>query len=284
MRVAAHAEEPNPPTVSVVIPTLNEEQSLRQTLASLQRLAGHWEVIVADSSSVDRTVEIARAAGARVVAEAPAGRGAALNAGAAAASGDILLFLHADSWLPSTAYASITAVLADPAVAATGFRLRMDRDEWRFRILSSIATARFRVQRTFFGDQAIAVRRRDFERVGGYREVLLMEDVELSRRLRERGRLELLPGHVTTSARRFERGGVLRTLARMSLLQMAYAAGIPGDRLQRWYGPGRARAVPPAERIALAGARLEDERGTAVDLSSVADQRPVLLVFLRWLG
>ena len=162
-----------------------------------------------------------------------------MNAGAAVAEGDILLFLHADSVLPEDAYAAVTQALARAEVSATGFRLRMDRPEWRYRMLTNIGTFRFRIQRTFFGDQALAVRRRDFERLGGYRALDLMEDVDLSIRLRRLGQLELLASHVTTSARRFEHGGMLRTLMLMSALQVAYSAGVSAERLSRWYGDGR---------------------------------------------
>lgn len=258
-----------------------------RVLEQFERLGGRWQVIVTDSGSSDRTVDIARRSEATVVDNAPAGRGAAMNAGAERATGEILLFLHADTLLPDDAYAEITDALGRPEMVATAFRLRMDRDEWRFKLLSPIATARFRIQRTFFGDQAIALRRVDFERLGGYQEPDLMEDVELSRRLRRGGRLELLPGHVTTSARRFEQGGVFRTLARMSALQFAYALGVSANRLSCWYGLGRNDPEPPAvriERIDLNGLVFRTDEGDPIDIRDLADQRPLLLVFLRWLG
>ena len=234
--------------ISVIIPAYKEEAALPPTVRQFENLDGRWELIVVDSGSSDRTIEIAHRSGARVIEGAPTGRGAAMNAGAAAARGDILLFLHADTWLPADAYAQITRELACPGVAATAFRLKMDRDEWRYRMLSHIATLRFRIQRTFFGDQAIAVRRPDFERVGGYHEPLLMEDVDLSRRLRKRARLSLLPAHVTTSARRFEEGGILRTLALMTFLQTAYALGVSAGRLNGWYRHTRSAGDSTADR------------------------------------
>lgn len=275
------------PLISVTIPALNEEAALGQTLDQFDRLTGQWEVIVADSGSEDRTVEIARDASAIVIEDAPAGRGLAMNAGAERASGELLLFLHADTLLPEDAYDLIVGELADPAVTATGFRLRMDRDEWRYRLLSPISAMRFRVQRTLFGDQAIALRRRDFQALGGYRELVLMEDVELSRRLRRRGRLRLLPAYVTTSARRFEQGGVFRTLLVMSLLQAAYAIGVPAERLAGWYRHARSQsdAEPePVECIKLKDLELRDEDDRLIDLAGNGQHGPVLLVFLRWLG
>lgn len=269
--------------ISVVIPTLNEEASLVSTLDQFRHLAGDWELIVADSGSVDRSVAIARERGVTVVEGAPAGRGRAMNAGAGCATGEILLFLHADTLLPDTAYRIITDALSNPDISATGFHLRMNTREWRYRMLSPIATLRFRVQRTLFGDQAIAVRRRDFEGIGGYHEPLLMEDVDLSRRLRQRGRLHLLPAYVTTSARRFEQGGVLKTLLLMSLFQAAYAAGVPAERLHRWYRATRSEQ-DAIGRIDLHQLRLLDDDGQPFDFCEGVQHGPVLLVFLRWLG
>src|SRR5688500_15519690 len=190
--------------VSVIIPTLNEASAIDAALGQFDTLPGNWDLIVADSGSTDGTCEIAaRYPGVRVES-VPRGRGAGMNGGAAAASGDVLLFLHADTLLPTDAHALVTGALADARTSATAFRLRLDRNDWPYWLVPLASRLRIPVQRTFFGDQAIAVRWRDFERVGGYREALLMEDVELSRRLRKLGRLRLLPESVVTSARRFE--------------------------------------------------------------------------------
>jgi len=220
--------------IAVIIPTLNEAAIIADTLAQFDTLPGQWDVIVADSGSDDDTCAIVRSRGA-IVVDGPPGRGAGMNAGAAVATSDILLFLHADTILPPDAHAMILAALEDPAVAATAFRLTMDGTGWRYRLIPLISRFRVRVQRTFFGDQAIAVRRADFERIGGYPEPFLMEDVALSRQLRRQGKLRVLPANVVTSARRFEHGGMLRTLAFMSCLQIAYSLGISANRLARFY-------------------------------------------------
>ncbi len=272
--------------ISVVIPTLNEETVIGGCLEQFNDLDGQWEIIVADSGSGDQTVEIARRAGVRVIENAPEGRGVAMNAGAALATGEILLFLHADTFLPPGSYNQIISSLSHPVVSATGFRIQVDRREWRYRMLSWIGTLRFRLQRTFFGDQAMAVRRRDFQHIGGFQERRLMEDVELSRRLRRRGRLALLDGKVTTSARRFEQRGVARTLLVMSFFQIAYRLGVPADRLNRWYADVRGRqdaATPSSKVVGLASLRFVDREEEEIRLSDLAGQ-PVLLVFLRWLG
>lgn len=228
-------DPPVRPLVSCVIPTFDEAATIGACLRQLSSLPGAWEIIVADSGSSDGTTRIAAATPCVRLVDAPRGRGAGMNAGAAVASGDILLFLHADTFLPRDAWRLIVTSLADPRASATAFHIRLDRQGWRYRLVALVSRIRIPVQRTFFGDQAIAVRRADFEAIGGFRELTLMEDVDLSRRLRRRGRLRTLPAHVTTSARRFERHGVARTLAFMTVLQSAYALGVSADRLARWY-------------------------------------------------
>ncbi|HUG17274.1 MAG TPA: TIGR04283 family arsenosugar biosynthesis glycosyltransferase [Thermomicrobiales bacterium] len=232
--------EPQPATLaSCVIPCLNEASTIGACLRQFERLPGSWELIVADSGSVDETRHIASATpGVRLVA-APRGRGAGMNAGAASASGDILIFLHADTLLPIDAWQLIVDALADTRVSAVAFHLRLDRPELRYRFVSLASRIRMPIQRTFFGDQAIAVRRADFEAIGGFRELALMEDIDLSRRLRKSGRLATLPAHVTTSARRFQRHGVVRTLLFMTGLQIAYSLGVPAERLARRYAAVR---------------------------------------------
>jgi uncharacterized protein len=220
--------------IAVIIPTLNEAAIIAKTLAQFDALPGRWEIIVADSGSQDGTQDIARSRAALVV-DGPPGRGAGMNAGAAVATSDILLFLHADTFLPPDAHELILDALDDPVVAATAFRLTMDGQGWRYGLIPLVSRLRVRVQRTFFGDQSIAVRRADFERIGGYPEPFLMEDVALSRRLRREGKLRMLPADVRTSARRFERGGMLRTLVFMSCLQVAYSLGVSSSRLARLY-------------------------------------------------
>lgn len=223
--------------VSVIIPTLNEADTIGAVVQQFETLPGCWDVIVADSGSSDDTRAIAAMyPGVRVVI-VERGRGAGMNGGAASATGDILLFLHADTTLSDDAYDAITTALADDQVSATAFELRVDRDGWPYSLIPLVSRIRIPLQRTFFGDQAIAVRRADFEQIGGYREARLMEDVDLSRRLRKRGRLRLLRTPVVTSARRFERGGVFRTLMFMTGLQVLYACRVPGSWLSRWYDP-----------------------------------------------
>lgn len=223
----------------MIIPTYEEASTITWAVNQFRELAGRWELIVADSGSQDGTREIVGRLPDVALVDAPLGRGAGMNAGAAAAHGEILLFLHADTLLPISAYRLIVGGLRDPYTAGTAFRLSMDRTELRYRSLWLASIVRVAVQRTFFGDQAIAVRRADFLELGGYREPYLMEDVELCQRLRQIGRLRLLPASVVTSARRFERSGVVRTLALMSTFQIAYRLGVSADRLRDWYAQVR---------------------------------------------
>jgi len=197
--------------ISVLIPTLDEQQELPGCLESVrsQRPAAH-EILVADAGSSDLTRE--RAAGTRWV-EASRGRGRQLNEAAAQACGDVLLFLHADSRLPEGALAAAATALEDPTVAVGAFNKRWRSSHplhrsahWRARLWHRFGAA--------FGDQAIFLRRSDFEAVGGFREDLRAEDAELVRRLARRGRIVLLDLEVETSARRLQQEGTLRTWLR----------------------------------------------------------------------
>jgi len=225
--------------ISVVVPTLNEAAVLGRTLAGLP--AGFCEVVVADGGSTDATVEIARAHGARVTS-APAGRGPQMNAGARAARGDVLVFLHADTALPADAAARIAAALADPGTVGGAFRLGIDSPDPRLRLIARAANLRTRLTGVPYGDQALFVRRTAFAAAGGFPDVPIMEDVALGRLLKGLGRVVLVPARVCTSARRWEREGVVRTTLRNTALISLYLLGVPPVRLARWYrhvrGPG----------------------------------------------
>lgn len=201
------------PVLSVVIPTLNEEATLPGLLADLSPLRGSEdaELVVADGGSGDGTVALAEAAGARVV-HAPRGRGSQLRAGAAAAAGEWLLFLHADVRLPwLTSWLLFRAIPSSRRTAAW-MQLRIDAPGWRYRIVELGANLRSRYLGLPYGDQGLLVHRSLYDAAGGYDEVPLMEDVQLVRRLRRWGRLRPLPHAVHVSARRWQRDGVLRRM------------------------------------------------------------------------
>lgn len=225
--------------ISAVIPTLNEAAALPATLQALP--PGLKEVVVADGGSTDATRAIARAHGCRVVT-APPGRGIQMNAGADAARGDVLLFLHADTALPPDAPARIVAALADPGVVGGGFLLGIDARGSVYRAIAWGANLRTRLTGVFYGDQAPFVRAEAFRAVGGFPEVPLMEDVALGRSLKRRGRVAMVPVAVRTSARRWRREGPVRATLRNVLLMTLYRLGVAPERLARWYRPESARA------------------------------------------
>ncbi len=222
--------------ISIIVITLNEapviEACLRHVLDHLSA-DGPGELIVSDGGSADGTAQIA-ARHARVIT-APSGRAAGLNAGAAAASGNILLFLHADTRLPPGALTAIRQSQADPSSVGGRFRVRLDNPALPFRVVGASINLRDKLLGGFTGDQAVYVRRSVFRRLGGYAPVPLMEDLDFARRLTRAGRVARLPLAVTTSARRWERQGLARTIVRMWTLRALYYAGVSPQSLAPHY-------------------------------------------------
>jgi rSAM/selenodomain-associated transferase 2 len=228
-----------PSTIAVVIPVLDEAARIGTRLDELA-VRGFDEVVVVDGGSRDGTAEIARArTGVRVLA-APRGRGRQLNAGAGAASGDVLLFLHADTELPADARAWVERTLADRSVVAGAFRIRTVADVGRNWLgpLLRLADVRSHVTTLPYGDQALFVRRTAFEQAGGFPDEPLMEDVELARRLRRTGRIVVVPAYVRVSGRRFLQHPIVGTLA-MWTFPSLHRLGVPARVLGRFYGNPR---------------------------------------------
>jgi rSAM/selenodomain-associated transferase 2 len=221
--------------LAIVIPALNEAANLSRLLPELARDCPGAEIVVVDGGSHDDTAAaVTRQPGPRLLASA-SGRALQMNHGAREAGGDTLLFLHADTRLPEGAARAIERALAEPGVVGGRFDVRFDNERALFRMIAWFMNVRSRGSGICTGDQAIFVRRADFEAIGGYPDIPLMEDVELSRRLKRRGRLRALRLRVTTSARKWERAGPLRTIGLMWVLRFLHFCGVAPARLHRWY-------------------------------------------------
>jgi len=228
--------------VCAIIPTLNEAGRVSDCLTALSRQTAVAEALAVDGGSSDATRQAVISAIPRLrqagialrVMDAGKGRAAQMNAGAAASAGDVLLFLHADTLLPTGA-AAAAAEAVEMGCVGGAFTHRFIEDDPRLSIISWWANTRSRFARLFFGDQAIFVRRDVFEALGGFRPLPIMEDLDFSSRLRRRGRTALLPLRVRTSGRRFLSEGVGRTCLKMMWLRAAYRAGADPWSLQRHY-------------------------------------------------
>lgn len=226
--------------ISIIVPTLNEAPGLERALLALQplRARGH-EVIVVDGGSRDHTLSLARKHADRTLMSG-AGRALQMNAGAGSAKHEILLFLHADTLLPETADTLIHAALAAPSACWGRFDVRLDHPHPVYRLIEHSINWRSHLSGVATGDQAIFVRREHFERVGSFDRLPLMEDVTLCKKLRHFARPARITTPVLTSARRWEQGGVLRTVLLMWSLRTAFFFGADPARLaELYYPPGR---------------------------------------------
>jgi rSAM/selenodomain-associated transferase 2/rSAM/selenodomain-associated transferase 1 len=219
--------------VSVIIPTLNEEAHIVSAVSALQQ-TGPCEIIVADGGSADRTLTLAKQAGARVVVSA-ASRARQMNAGAAQATGSVLLFLHVDTFPPANWPNLISEALRRPGVAAGAFHLQIDGHFRGKHMIEWSANLRSKWLQLPYGDQGLFLARSLFESLGGFDDQPIMEDYEMVRRLRRFGSIETLPEAVRTSARRWERFGVMRTTLTNQLMLAAYHVGISPQNLARFY-------------------------------------------------
>jgi len=219
--------------ISVIIPALNEAQYITATLQSVQRGQPH-EILVVDGGSTDDTVTLARAAGARVIHSRP-GRARQMNAGAAQAAGNALVFLHADTLLPADYPEVVGGTLHEPAVAAGAFRFQMGEKlagQW---LIEWTANLRSRWRQSPYGDQALFLRRSLFEEIGGFAALPIMEDCEIVRRLRKRGRVVTAAAAAITSGRRWRQLGLFRTTLINQLVILGHLCGVSPDRLAAFY-------------------------------------------------
>jgi rSAM/selenodomain-associated transferase 2 len=227
----------SPILISVVMPTLDEAGALPARAAEIHSQEPPWEWWVVDGGSTDGTQSLARSLGAQVL-EGPRGRGPQLASGARAASGEAVLFLHADTELPAGAVSAIRSALDEPSVVGGNFRLRFGNGSPVDRLFDACVLFQQRALGAFFGDSAIFCRRGTLVVAGGVPELPLFEDLELVRRLRAHGRLVQLPLSVRTSDRRY-RGREVRTVLRWAALAAAHAVGTDPRWLARFYAPHR---------------------------------------------
>ena len=265
----------------MIIPTLNEAETLPLLLASL-RAEGMSETLVVDGGSCDGTPDIAREWGVTCLSSAR-GRAAQLNRGAAAAHGDWLWFLHADTILPADWQKQLRHAMEDPTVVGGGFRVVIDAPGAGYRILDAWGWWRTQIQRSFYGDQGIFVRKEVFKKLGGFMNCAVLEDLDFSTRLRRLGKIAILPDPLKTSARRWEKEGFWPTVWEHSRLAVSYQFGwirlstyrriavvimakapIPGQVKTRLVPP-----LTPEQAASLAQKLLQETLGLVQGLNSV---------------
>ncbi len=243
------------PAVSVVIPALADAAALAENLPRVAALAGVGEIVVADAGGNEAAATVLTQVGARVVA-CRAGRGSQLNAGAAVATGEFLLFLHADCWLEAGAIDAAQAALAPPDIGAVVFRQRIDGERRAYRWIERAASRRAVHARCPYGDSGLFLRRRDFETIGGYPDLPLCEDLALAPRLRALGAVAEAAAVIHLSARRWERHGIVRTTLLNFAIGWGFRFGVAPAKLYRaYYGRAPGEGAPAAARVARGGAR-----------------------------
>lgn len=241
--------------ISIIVPVLNEDAVLRRALETLERLSG-VEVLLVDGGSTDGTVGLLQAwseqpaSQQRIFIHGERGRARQMNAGAKRATGEILLFLHADSLLPAGAIDAVAEAMRSPRVGGGAFRLKIDSGHFFLKIVERLVHLRSRLFDLPYGDQGIFVRREIFERLGGYADLPLMEDVDFIRRLKRAGRMVLLEAAITTSPRRWLREGVYYASFRNLILLSLYFMGVHPRRLAHWYrSGGEENNAPPSDLV-----------------------------------
>lgn len=236
-------------TITVIIPTLNEEGVLQSTLESC--CGPGVERIVVDGGSTDRTAEIVSSSGAAFYRE-HGGRARQLNVGAEHANGELLLFLHADTTLPVDFQSHVVSTLRRSGTAAGAFRLRIAGSGWSLRVIEQVANLRSRFLQLPYGDQALFMSAERFRREGGFQPIPIMEDFDLVRRLRRAGRIRIAPASVQTSARRWLRRGPWRTTLTNQLMILRFLAGADLDELAAYYRrqPAGPSGMPADPRVA----------------------------------
>ncbi|HZQ54659.1 MAG TPA: TIGR04283 family arsenosugar biosynthesis glycosyltransferase [Bryobacteraceae bacterium] len=228
--------------ISIIVPALNEESHIVETLTALKKLEGDPEIIVVDGGSTDRTVALAQEQNVSVLCTGR-GRGRQMQAGALRATGDVLWFVHADTIPPANAASEIALALNNKRVVGGNFGLIFDGESRAARQLTAIYPF-LRLLNLCYGDSGIFVRREAYEQVGGFRPLALFEDLDLLRRLRRAGKFVHLQCCILTSSRRFENRNFALMWLQWTTLQLLYWCGCSPNRLARWYSHARSRTEP----------------------------------------
>ena len=220
-------------SISIIIPTCNEAENLSELLPELLDIPD-VEVLVVDGNSSDDTVNTATALGAKVL-RFPPGKALQMNAGAKAARGEILLFLHGDTRLAPGFAGKVYETLNEPGIVAGAFSLKIDGKEYSLRIIEKLANFRSRFLQLPYGDQGFFIKAAMFSAIGGFPVLPIMEDFELARRLKRKGRIKILSQAATTSGRRWKKLGALRTTVINQAIIIGYLLGTNPQKLAEWY-------------------------------------------------
>ncbi len=222
---------------SIIVPVLNEQGQINSFIDKIkdQDFDGYFEIIIVDGDPRGGTINAIQDKN-MICIISPKGRGRQMNAGAAVAHGEILIFLHADTKLPGGALEKISRALEDQNYVGGAFDFRIDSDRLFLKYIAARASLRSRWNRIPYGDQAIFIRKKYFDQIGGFKEIPLMEDVDLMRRIKKDGKqIVILPDKVITSARRWESEGALYTTLRNQILVRLFYLGVSPHRLAKYY-------------------------------------------------
>ncbi|MBD3169375.1 MAG: glycosyltransferase [candidate division Zixibacteria bacterium] len=220
-------------SVSIIVPALNEAGIIQNQLEYLRSLDDSAEIIVVDGGSADSTIELARKHAHSITAER--GRGSQMNAGARIASGDILWFVHADCKPSKTSIHSIRKALEDKSVVGGGFYWKLDNFPRLMKYLQSTSNLKNRLKKTLYGDMGIFVREEVFKKIGGFKNIPLMEDMDFCKRLKRQGKVVILKDPMETSSRRWRKEGIIKVYVRNNLLKLAYRLGVSPAYLAKFY-------------------------------------------------
>jgi len=233
MRLSANDEI----TISIIIPVFNEGEGVIKIADHLRKIQNNFspEIIVVDGNKKGSTIQYLR--DREIIAiTSEKGRARQMNSGAMIARDDILLFLHGDTLLPDHAFEKIAAVMKTGEYVGGAFDLGFDNRRWIFALIASIASLRSRITRIPFGDQAIFIKRNYFEKIGGFCDIPLMEDIELMKRIKKRkDNIHIITLKVATSTRKWEKEGIVYTTLKNWLLQLFYFVGVSPVKLVRYY-------------------------------------------------